>query len=192
MDEDGCGSSQWEYLLRRYGSFSSLLGLSSSGIMWCGVLFLWWCGLLVFGPNWGFVECLHQTQPVKMVLSRFLISIYGDHSCWFGCYRPRMISKYLSQESSQCSLEYEVGNILDELSWMSAMWWDIWRFFVPSKIWSYIDPTIFAATVGLGDIIKKLFWSKSMVMVSSFSVIFDTEATSYSCSYNKIDFVELK
>ena len=40
-----------------------------------------------------------------------------------------------------------------------------------------IDPIIFAATVGLGDRIKKLFSSNFMGMVRSFSVIFDTVST---------------
>ena len=40
-----------------------------------------------------------------------------------------------------------------------------------------IDTTIFAATVELGDIIKKLSTSNFMIMVSSVSVIFDTGAT---------------
>ena len=40
-----------------------------------------------------------------------------------------------------------------------------------------IDPIIFAATEGLGNIIKKLVSSNSMSMVSSVSVIFDTGAT---------------
>ena len=37
-----------------------------------------------------------------------------------------------------------------------------------------IDPIIFAATVGLGNRINKLLSSNFIVMVSSFSVIFDT------------------
>ena len=37
-----------------------------------------------------------------------------------------------------------------------------------------IDTTIFAATIGLGDIKKKLVSSNFMVMVSSVSIIFDT------------------
>ena len=53
-----------------------------------------------------------------------------------------------------------------------------------------IDPNIFAATVGLGNIIKKLFSSKFMGMVSSVSVIIDTGDT-YSYSSNKGDFVKL-
>ena len=40
-----------------------------------------------------------------------------------------------------------------------------------------IYPVIFAATVGLGDRIKKLVSSNFMGMVSSVSVIFDTGAT---------------
>ena len=40
-----------------------------------------------------------------------------------------------------------------------------------------IDPTIFADTVGLVDIIKKLVSSNFMCMLSSVSVIFDTGAT---------------
>ena len=40
-----------------------------------------------------------------------------------------------------------------------------------------IDPTIFSATVGLGDRIKKPFSSKLVDMVRSVSVIFDTGAT---------------
>ena len=51
-----------------------------------------------------------------------------------------------------------------------------------------IDPTIFSDTVGLGDRIKKLVLSKSMCMVGSVSVIFDTGST-YSCYSNKGDFV---
>ena len=47
-----------------------------------------------------------------------------------------------------------------------------------------IDPIIFAATLGLGNRIKKLVSSKFMGMVRSVSVIFDTRAT-YSCSSNK-------
>ena len=54
-----------------------------------------------------------------------------------------------------------------------------------------IDPIIFAATVGLVDIIKELISSNFMGMVSSFSFIFDTGAT-YSCSSNKEDFVKLE
>ena len=44
-----------------------------------------------------------------------------------------------------------------------------------------IDPIIFAATVGLGNRMKKLVSSKFMGMVNSVSVIFETVAT-YSCS----------
>ena len=40
-----------------------------------------------------------------------------------------------------------------------------------------IDTIIFASTVGLGDIIKKLIYSNLMGMMSSVSVIFDTGAT---------------
>ena len=47
-----------------------------------------------------------------------------------------------------------------------------------------IDPIIFAATAGLGNIIKKLVSSNFMGMVSSVSVIFDNGATC-SCSSNK-------
>ena len=54
-----------------------------------------------------------------------------------------------------------------------------------------IDPIIFAATVGLGNIIKKSISSNFMGIVSSVSVIFDTRAT-YSCSSNKGDFVKLE
>ena len=55
----------------------------------------------------------------------------------------------------------------------------------------FIDPIIFAATVGLGNRIKKLVYSNFVGMVSSVLVIFDTGAT-YSCSSNKGDFVKLK
>ena len=54
-----------------------------------------------------------------------------------------------------------------------------------------IDPFISAATVGLGDRIKKLLSSNCIDTVSSVSVIFDTGAT-YSCSSNKGDFVKLE
>ena len=54
-----------------------------------------------------------------------------------------------------------------------------------------IDPIIFAATVGLGNIIKKLVFSHFMGMVRSVSVIFVTGAT-YSCSSNKGDLVDLE
>ena len=54
-----------------------------------------------------------------------------------------------------------------------------------------IDPIIFAATVGLGDRIKRLISSNFMGTVSSVSVIFDTGDT-YSCSSNKGDFVKLE
>ena len=55
----------------------------------------------------------------------------------------------------------------------------------------FIYPTIFAATVGLRDIIKKLVSSNFMGMVSSVSVIFDNR-DNYFCSYNKGDFVKLE
>ena len=55
----------------------------------------------------------------------------------------------------------------------------------------FIDPIIFVATVGLGNIINKLISSNFMGMVISVSVIFDTGAT-YSCYYNKGDFVKLE
>ena len=45
MDKDGCGSSgvlniHSDISLDKCGSFSLLLGLTSSGIMCCGILFL--------------------------------------------------------------------------------------------------------------------------------------------------------
>ena len=54
-----------------------------------------------------------------------------------------------------------------------------------------IDPIIFAAAAGLGNIIKKLVSSNFMGMVRSVSVIFDTGST-YLCSSNKGDFVKLE
>ena len=54
-----------------------------------------------------------------------------------------------------------------------------------------INPTVFAATIGLGDIIKKLFPSNFMGMVSSVLAIFDTVST-YSCSSKKGNFVKLE
>ena len=54
-----------------------------------------------------------------------------------------------------------------------------------------IDTTIFAATVGLGDRIKKLVSSDFMGMLIAVSVIFFTGAN-YLCSSNKGDFVKLK
>ena len=53
------------------------------------------------------------------------------------------------------------------------------------------DPTIFAATVGLGDRINNLVSSNFIGMVSLVSVIFDTGAT-YSCSFNNGYFVDLE
>ena len=47
------------------------------------------------------------------------------------------------------------------------------------------------ATEGLGNRIKKLVSSNFMGMVSSVSVIFENGST-YSCSYNKRDFVKLE
>ena len=41
----------------------------------------------------------------------------------------------ISQEASQCFPRYEVGDILDEFL-MSTMWY-IWRFIIPSRIWSH-------------------------------------------------------
>ena len=54
-----------------------------------------------------------------------------------------------------------------------------------------ISPTIFAANLGLGDRIKKLFSSNFVGMLISVSVIFYTGAT-YSCSYNKGYFLNLE
>ena len=72
---------------------------------------------------------------------------------------------------------------------MSAMW-DIWSFSYHQED-EYIDRTIFAYTLGLGYRIKKLVFSNFMGTVSSVSVIFETGAT-YSCSYDKRDFVKLE
>ena len=52
-----------------------------------------------------------------------------------------------------------------------------------------ISPTIFEATVGLGDRINNLVSSNFMVMMISVSVNFGTGDT-YSCSSKKGDFVE--
>ena len=54
-----------------------------------------------------------------------------------------------------------------------------------------IEPIIFVATVGLVNRIKKLISSNFTGMMRSVSVIFDTVAT-YSCSSNKLDFVNLE
>ena len=54
-----------------------------------------------------------------------------------------------------------------------------------------IDPFIFAATIGLGYIIKKLVSSNFMGMARSVLVIFDTGDT-YSFYSNKGDFLELE
>ena len=54
-----------------------------------------------------------------------------------------------------------------------------------------VDHIIFAATVGLGNRIKKLISSNYMGMVSSVSVVFDTIAN-YSCYSNKGDLVKLE
>ena len=56
------------------------------------------------------------------------------------------ISQYISQESSQCYLIYEVGKIIDEFL-MSTMW-DILRFFTPSIIWNNLS-YYFSDFVGL-------------------------------------------
>ena len=50
---------------------------------------------------------------------------------------------------------------------------------------------IFAATVGLGDRIKKLVSSNLVGMVSSVSIIFYTGAT-YSCSYKNGYYLKLE
>ena len=54
-----------------------------------------------------------------------------------------------------------------------------------------IDTNIFAATVWLGYIIKKLVSSNFMGMMRSISAIFYTGAA-YSCYSNKVDFVDLE
>ena len=54
-----------------------------------------------------------------------------------------------------------------------------------------IDPTIFAAIVGLGERINKLVLSNFMGMMRSVSVIFDT-GENYSCYFNKGYFVNLE
>ena len=54
-----------------------------------------------------------------------------------------------------------------------------------------IDHIIFAATLGSGNIIKKLVSSNFIGIVSSVSFLFDTGAT-YLCSYNKGDFLKLE
>ena len=54
-----------------------------------------------------------------------------------------------------------------------------------------IDPIIFATNVGSGNRGDKLVSSNFMVKVSSVSLIFYNGAT-YSCSYNKGDFLKLE
>ena len=55
--------------------------------------------------------------------------------------------------------------------------WGIFKGVSYHQEYKAIDPTIFAATVGLGDIIKKLVSSNFMGIVISVSVIFDTGDT---------------
>ena len=83
-------------------------------------------------------------------------------------------SQSISQEAIQCSLKYEVGEILDEL-WMSSLW-DIWGFSYHHE-YEAIDPNIFAATVWFVDRTKKLVSSKFIGMLISVLVIFGTVDT---------------
>ena len=55
--------------------------------MRCGLLFLSWRGL-VFGPSWGFIECL-QTQLYGLVK---VLDLCGNHLCWYKLYVPRITS----------------------------------------------------------------------------------------------------
>ena len=92
---------QWsmEHSLRHFtllcGSFSLLMVLPSSGIMWSGVVLLCWY-VLVFGPNWEFIDFL-QTQSDGLPE---VLYFYGEHSFWIGCYGPRMTSSYLTGSNS--------------------------------------------------------------------------------------------
>ena len=77
------------------GYFGLLLGLTPSGIMWCGRLLLCWCGLF-FGPNWGFIECL-QTQSYGLVE---VLNIYVYHLWWVGWYCKRMTTRDITEIKS--------------------------------------------------------------------------------------------
>ena len=105
---------QWstENLLRHFtwrcGSFSLLMGLLSNGIMWCGVLLLCWRGL-VFGPNWGYIECLHRHSDGLVKV----LDIYGNHSRWVGFYGAIKNSRYLTVSKSM---------LLQIWSWRYPWW----------------------------------------------------------------------
>ena len=61
----------------QYGYLSLLMVLSSGGIMFCGVLFLLWC-VLVLGKNWWCVGFLHtQLRGIFKALD-----IYVYNSWW--------------------------------------------------------------------------------------------------------------
>ena len=94
-----------------------------------GVLLLCWCGL-VFVPNWVFIKF---PRPSQMDLSRFWISMASIRANLDA--RFQELSWSISQEASQCSLKYEVGDILDGFLMLSM--WDIWNVFMPPKRWSY-------------------------------------------------------
>ena len=121
-----------------------------------------------------------------MVLSRFWISMASIHAELYAM--DQEWPQGISHEASQCSLKYEVGDILDKFL-MSTMC-NI-KGLSHHQEYEAINPTIFAATLGLGDRIKKLVSSNFVGMLISVSVIFYTEDT-YSCSSNKGYFWILK
>ena len=55
-----------------------------------------------------------------MVLLSFWVSMEIMHDELYGIVRKWLLD--ISHEEIQCSLKYEIGDILDEF-WMSAMWY---------------------------------------------------------------------
>ena len=92
---------QWsmEHSLRHFtrwcGSFILWMRSTPSGIMWSGVVLLYWYGL-VFEPNWKIIKFL-QTQSYCIA---GVLDLYGKHSWWIGCYWPRMTSSYITGTKS--------------------------------------------------------------------------------------------
>ena len=82
MDEDGCCyvgvCNIYHIIYLKCCYLSLLMVMPPCGIMCCGVLFLFWCGL-VFEKKWWCIGFLH-TQSSGIVKA---LDIYVYHSWWF-------------------------------------------------------------------------------------------------------------
>ena len=104
-----------------YGTFTQTINLTIWDFQFItGITFKWdyvmWhiIALMVWIGRWAKLRIYKvPPRPSQMVLQRFWIYMESIHAELDAMDQEQ--PKYISQEASQCSPQYEVGDILDEL-----------------------------------------------------------------------------